>query len=131
MSTCAKLCNKLLVFEGEGKVKEWVGSYTELREKQKYEATQASKRPAPAPPAAAAPAPKSAAKKMTYGERLELQKIDKEMPKLEAKKAELLTSLSKGGTDHHKMMELSLELEKITAQLDRMTDRWLVLSEKE
>jgi hypothetical protein len=27
-----KLCTKLLVFEGEGKIKEWVGSYTELRE---------------------------------------------------------------------------------------------------
>jgi ATP-binding cassette subfamily F protein uup len=28
-----KLCTKLLVFEGEGKIKEWVGSYTELRER--------------------------------------------------------------------------------------------------
>jgi ATP-binding cassette subfamily F protein uup len=33
-----KLCTKLLVFEGEGKIKEWVGSYTELRERQKDEA---------------------------------------------------------------------------------------------
>ncbi len=29
-----KLCTKLLVFEGEGKIKEWVGSYTELRDRQ-------------------------------------------------------------------------------------------------
>ncbi|MCB0774511.1 MAG: ABC-F family ATP-binding cassette domain-containing protein, partial [Flavobacteriales bacterium] len=30
-----KICTKLLVFEGEGKIKEWVLSYTELREHQK------------------------------------------------------------------------------------------------
>ncbi|MCB0769427.1 MAG: ABC-F family ATP-binding cassette domain-containing protein, partial [Flavobacteriales bacterium] len=123
-----KLCNKLLVFQGEGKVKEWVGSYTELRERQKEEASRASKRPEPA--AGAAPPKAKTSGKPTYGERLELQKIDKEMPKLEAKKAELLAALSAGGTDHHAMMELSLELEKIVKRLDEMTDRWLVLSEK-
>src|SRR5690606_29995329 len=30
-----KLCTKLLVFEGEGRIKEWVGSYSDLREKQR------------------------------------------------------------------------------------------------
>src|SRR5690606_34510022 len=38
-----KLCTKLLVFEGAGKVKEWVGSYTELRERQRAEAARPRK----------------------------------------------------------------------------------------
>ena len=75
--------------------------------------------------------PEAAAKKLTYAERLELQKIDKEMPKLEAKKAELVESMGKTGVDHHRIMELSLELEKTGKRLDEITDRWLVLSEKE
>jgi len=33
--------------------------------------------------------------------------------------------------DHHKIMELSVELEKTGKRLDEITDRWLVLSEKE
>ena len=124
-----KLCTKLLVFEGEGKVKEWVGSYTELRDKEEEEKRQAAVRkaaPAPSP----AP-PKAPSRKLTYAEKLELQKIDKAMPELEARKAELLAIMEAGGTDHHAIMERSIELERTIAELDRMTDRWLVLSEKE
>ncbi len=124
-----KLCTKLLVFEGEGKIKEWVGSYTELRERQKYEATKPKE--VKEVKVKEEKKPEAAAKKLTYAERLELQKIDKEMPKLEAKKAELVESMGKTGVDHHRIMELSLELEKTGKRLDEITDRWLVLSEKE
>jgi len=72
-----------------------------------------------------------AKKKLTYAERLELQKIDKEMPKLEQRKAELLAIMAKGDLDHHAVMERSIELEKTISELDRITDRWLVLSERE
>ena len=53
------------------------------------------------------------------------------MPRLEKKKSELLALLEKGGTDHHAMMQHSIDLEATVKQLDEMTDRWLVLSEKE
>jgi hypothetical protein len=39
--------------------------------------------------------------------------------------------MAQGGTDHHAMMERSIELERTISELDRMTDRWLELSEKE
>ncbi len=136
-----KLCTKLLVFEGQGKIKEWVGSYTELREKQKEEAerarptkTSASRTTSDSPTdptvAAVDPTATGAKKKLTYAERLELQRIDKEMPLLEARKEELLIIMAAGGTDHHKMMEHSIELERAIKDLDRMTDRWLELSER-
>ena len=150
-----KLCTKLLVFEGAGKVKEWVGSYTELRERQKLIAsttsvarktagsalTAGSSPSDPAEVVSAAAGSRSGdritadpaevpKKKLTYAERLELGKIDKEMPLLEKKKDELLRSISQGGTDHHVIMERSVELERTTARLDQLTDRWLVLSEK-
>lgn len=124
-----KLCTKLLVFEGEGRVKEWVGSYTELRDRQKLEAGKPKEVKVKEQPRDPTNAP--ARNKLTYGERLELQKIDREMPKLEAKKAELLEAMGTGGTDHHKVMELSIELERTVKRLDEITDRWLVLSEKE
>ncbi|HNR54716.1 MAG TPA: ABC-F family ATP-binding cassette domain-containing protein [Flavobacteriales bacterium] len=133
-----KLCTKLLVFEGEGKVKEWVGSYTELRDKQKEEALRTKPRKELAtevdrgtsPGLAATDRNTAARKKLTYAERLELQRIDKEMPKMEARKEELLAVMAVGGTDHHKMMEHSIELERTITELDRMTDRWLELSER-
>jgi ATP-binding cassette subfamily F protein uup len=137
-----KLCTKLLVFEGEGRIKEWVGSYTELRDRQREdiargkgakdrEAKEAKdvreeKEAKEVKVAKELPAKK----KLTFAERLELQKIDKEMPKLEARKQELLVILAKGGTDHHAMMQQSMDLEKVMKELDRISDRWLELSER-
>ena len=129
-----KLCTKLLVFQGEGRIKEWVGSYTELRETQKGEANKPKQEKvadvAEAPAQQAAKATEASKKKLTYGERLELERIDKEMPKLEARKEELLLIMAQGGTDHHAMMERSIELERTVKELDRITDRWLELSER-
>ena len=131
-----KICGRLLVFEGDGHIKEFVGNYTELRERKRVEKLRLSQANAQARNAAVEAAQqekveKPRTKKLTYAERLELQKIDKEMPKLEAKKAELVESMGKTGVDHHRIMELSLELEKTGKRLDEITDRWLVLSEKE
>lgn len=132
-----KLCTKLLVFHGGGEIKEWVGSYTELREMQKSEGSRARLRESTdksdktaSHDLALTEGNASAKKKLTYAEKLELQRIDKEMPKLEARKEELLAIMAAGGTDHHKMMEHSIDLEKAIKELDRMTDRWLELSEK-
>ena len=129
-----KLCTKLLVFQGEGRIKEWVGSYTELRETQKGEANKPKQEKvadvAEAPAQQAAKATEASKKKLTYGERLELERINKEMPKLEARKEELLLIMAQGGTDHHAMMERSIELERTVKELDRITDRWLELSER-
>jgi ABC transport system ATP-binding/permease protein len=127
-----KLCNKLLVFEGEGRIKEWVASYTELREMQKQQAVKGSSKgeravQAPVP----APAPKKAGgTKMSFAEQNELKRIDKDMPALEKKKEDLLVRIAQGGADHHVIMDLSIQLETVTRELDRIGERWLVLMEK-
>lgn len=125
-----KLCTKLLVFEGEGKIKEWVGSYTELRERQLMESKQEPLKKTVFEVAAPVEAPPEKAKKLTFAERLELEKIDKSMPTLEKRKAELLELMVKDSADHHAIMEHSVQLEKVTTELDRISDRWLVLSER-
>ncbi len=123
-----KLCTKLLVFEGNGVIKEWIHSYTELREYQKELAARPSKKLEVATETAPQ---KKAFGKMTYAERNELKKLDKEMPALEKKKEEIAAEMVAKSADHHAIMELSIELEKATAQLDRMGDRWLELMEKQ
>ncbi|MBK6626019.1 MAG: ABC-F family ATP-binding cassette domain-containing protein [Flavobacteriales bacterium] len=131
-----KLCTKLLVFKGDGVITEWVGSYTELREAEREARANEEKGKAERNKRkeqeveAAKPAAPAGARKLTYAERLELQRIDKEMPRLEARKAELLALMAAGGTDHHAMMAHSIELEKAIKDLDRMADRWLELSER-
>lgn len=125
-----KICNKLLVFEGEGKIKEWVGSYTELRDKQIADAQRPAAKPAPVVPVAEVAKPKATGKKLSFGEQRELEKIDKEMPLAETRKAQLLEKMAAGAGDHHAMMQLSIELEATTSELDSMGERWLELMEK-
>lgn len=124
-----KLCQKLLVFEGGGKVKEWVGSYTELRERK-------GALPAMAVPEETAAQPKQQRKKeqqsakLTYAEKLELEKLDKEIPRYEKRKDELLDSLAEAGLGHEELARRSKEFEELTQQIEKMGDRWLELSEK-
>ncbi|MDQ3101851.1 MAG: ABC-F family ATP-binding cassette domain-containing protein [Bacteroidota bacterium] len=124
-----KLCQKLLVFEGEGKVKEWVGSYTELRERK-------GALPAmPEPEESAAPvrSPRKkdqGATKLTYAEKLELEKLDREIPEFEKRKEEILGLLGEAGLGHAELVERSKEFEEISRRIEAMGDRWLELSEK-
>jgi ABC transport system ATP-binding/permease protein len=135
-----KICTKLLVFEGEGKIKEWVGSYTELREMQKAREVQlqrAKNAETEVKKTENAGARSSGSRsgdpertKMTFGEKNELKKLDKEVPALEKKKEELLAKIAASTTDHHAIMQLSIDLEKAVKDLDAKSERWLVLMEK-
>ena len=127
-----KLCTKLLVFEGNGVIKEWVSSYTELREMQKARAAAAGKQPPALAKAQAqvAAAPKRTGAKMTFGEKNELKKLGTEVPALEKKKEELLAKIAATTTNHHAIMELSLQLEATVKEIDLKGERWLVLMDK-
>jgi ATP-binding cassette subfamily F protein uup len=123
-----KLCQKLLVFEGEGKVKEWVGTFTELRDRKIAAPFIEVSRPA-----VKEPVPerlKGTSKKLTYAEKLELQRLEKDLPVFETKKEELLGSLGEAGIGHEELARRSLQLEELTRTLEQMGDRWLELSEK-
>ncbi len=125
-----KLCTKLLVFEGNGVIKEWVSSYTELREMQKARAAAAGKQPPAPAKVQVETAPKRSGAKMTFGEKNELKKLGSEVPALEKKKEELLAKIAAATTDHHAIMELSLQLETTIKEIDQKGERWLVLMDK-
>ncbi len=140
-----KICTKLLVFEGQGKIKEWMGSYTELREVQKAREAEARSAERVLLDSARSDSAQGGTgndqlsgraesrpqtKKMSFGEKRELQQLDKEVPALEKKKEELLAKIAAGGSDHHAMMNLYVDLEKTVKDLDEKSERWLVLTEK-
>jgi ATP-binding cassette subfamily F protein uup len=67
-------------------------------------------------------------KKMSYKEQKELETLDKDIPTLEAKKADLENQLANGG-NHETLQKLAAELEKLTNTLEEKGMRWLELSE--
>ena len=118
-----KLVDHLLIFEGDGVVHDFNGNYSEYRR---------SLRPEEARPEAAATVPvkeEEKKKKGTYGERLELNKLDKELKKLELEKAELTDKLSSGTFDHVEIRKIGERLSELILQIDEKTMRWLELSE--
>jgi ATP-binding cassette subfamily F protein uup len=122
-----KLTDHLFVFEGNGKVRDFLGNYNEYRLQLKEEQKQAKldEKNAAAESAKLA----SAKRKLSYKEQQELQQLEKDIEKLNAEKHVLTEELSSGITDHQHIRQLSDKLESIIQQLDEKEMRWLELSE--
>ncbi|MCB0795575.1 MAG: ABC-F family ATP-binding cassette domain-containing protein [Flavobacteriales bacterium] len=121
-----KICDCLLVFEGDGRIREHVGSYTELRSLQQ-------RRPEPATDRKKVRATERRTdrpRKMTYAERLELERLEVEIPAQETRRAEMLQRITDESTPHEQRAQLSMELEEVARALDLMTEKWIELSEK-
>ena len=126
-----RLVDHLLVFCGDGVVKDFIGGYTEYRSYIKdYEAEQkrlreaeqkASKAPAQAPKA-----PEK--KKRSWKEDREFEALEKELEALGAEKAELEARLSGGTISYAECEEASRRYAEIKDLIDTKEMRWLELS---
>jgi ABC transport system ATP-binding/permease protein len=145
------LVDHLFVFEGEGNIRDYNGNYSDYREEQEElalakeareareakEAKEAKLPHSPAQPSLAMTAPSQESPKSTEGkpklnfkEKTELEKLDKEIPKLEKRKEELALAMQQAGDDHEKLLALAAESQQLVEQLEEKTMRWLELSER-
>ncbi|MEN9977351.1 MAG: hypothetical protein RIR36_1511, partial [Bacteroidota bacterium] len=70
-----------------------------------------------------------AKKKMTFKEKHEFEKLEKEMPALEKEKEKLTTALSDETLNYDQITAFADALTKVTQTLEEMELRWLELSE--
>ena len=132
-----RLVDHLFVFEGGGFVRDFPGNYTQYRiwlKEQETAKANSSNSPAKAaniePTAQVAPAaPAPVKKKMTFKEKHEFEKLEKEMPALEKEKEKLTTALSDETLNYDQITVLADSLTKVTQTLEEMELRWLELSE--
>ena len=130
-----RIVDHVLAFEGDGVIKDFVGNFSEYREAKSQDQnkkTQVEVREVPkktetvsTPFVAATPSIK---KKLSFKEQRELEMIDKEIPELEKKRAEILEKLN-NESDYEKISVFSAELEKISDRMDELETRWLELQE--
>ncbi len=122
-----KIVDHLLVFEGEGKTKDFIGSFTEYRDQQTQ--SKNTKKSEPAKPVEEKQTKNTNSKrKLSFKEQKELENIEKEMPVLKKKQDEILEKLN-NETDYSVISELSQKLEETTSQLEAHEMRWLELQE--
>ena len=122
-----KIVDHLLVFEGEGKIKDFIGSFTEYRDQQAQ--NKNTKKNEPTKPTEEKQTKNTNSKrKLSFKEQKELENIEKEMPFLKEKQDEILGKLN-NETDYNIISELSQQLEETTSQLEAHEMRWLELQE--
>ena len=130
-----KVVDHLLVFRGQGEIKDFPGNYTQYREWKEYQdqlareaeaARQAKQTPATPEKPRRQDEPK---RRLTFKERKEFEALDAEIPQLEAEKTELETALSSGTLSTEELLKKSERITQVMAEIDEKTMCWLELSE--
>ncbi len=126
-----KCVDHLFVFEGNGKIKDFVGQYSEYREymqeveQQRREAERAS---SPAKPQQQRTHDQSK-RKLSFKEQKELEQIEADLATLTSERGELEMKLSSGDLPFEELQEVSRRIEMIIASIDEKEMRWLELNE--
>lgn len=125
-----RLVDHLFVFEGEGKLRDFYGNYTDYREALKEEAKQEQKQPKEVKQKPVEVVEKKQeSRKATYKEKLEFDGLQDEIAALEAQKEKLEKLLGSGETDVDKLTTWSEEFDQVKEELELKELRWLELSE--
>ena len=125
-----KVVDHLLVFKGQGDIRDFPGNYSDYRDwklakaehekeavKPKEEKTQRVRL--------------NDKRRMTFKERKEFEQLEKEIADLEAEKKQLEEALCSGSLSVEELTEKSKRLPMLNDELDEKTMRWLELSEIE
>lgn len=123
-----KLTEHLFVFEGNGKVRDFIGNYNEYRmqlKEEQREASRAEKNLSVANTLNTA----SAKRKLSFKEQTEFKQLEKDIDLLNKEKTVLTEKLSGGSTDHNEIQKTAKRIEEIIIALDKKELRWLELSE--
>lgn len=129
-----KLVDHIFVFEGDGKVKDYYGNYTDYRiarDKELKLQKRAEKEHRLAQTSVEQPVDKPVSKKMTYKERKEFEQLEVDIEQLELEKKELVDKMNSGEGSAQDLQSWSERYEVVEVTLDEKTMRWLELSEKE
>lgn len=127
-----KVVDHLLVFNGEGDIRDFPGSYSDYRDWK--EARQQQER------AAAKPKEKEektlrvkeqGKRKMSFKEKREFEMLEKELEVLEAEKKTAEAALFEGTMSAEELTAASKRIGEIINLMDKKTMRWLELSEIE
>ncbi len=130
-----KVADHLLIFEGEGAIKDFPSSYSDYlvwRDmKSQYEAEQRSAKSAVQRGAESPKVKKSLAiTKLSYKEKMELESIEVALESLEGEKCEIEAALGGGSLSIDELTQKSQRISEIIDEIDERTMRWLELSER-
>ena len=131
-----KVVDHLLVFKGQGEVKDFPGNYTQYREWEKMESGSSSTPSTPS--STSSPSNTSSPNKsyrhddrrrLSYKEKRELEQLEREIAALEEEQRLLEEQLCSGTLSVEELTEKSKRLPILKDELDEKSMRWLELEE--
>lgn len=126
-----RLIDHIFAFEGNGKIKDFPGNYTEYRlwseEQALLNASSSTKTvtPAPTPVVAAPAAPK---KKLSFKEQREFEQLEQDIANIQAQLTGLHDKISQE-TDYTEITALGKKVQALEDELEEKEFRWLELAE--
>lgn len=126
-----KIVDHLLVFNGEGVIKDFPGNYTQYREWEslKPKETQNDKKLVDTERKEKREFVGEQRRKKTYKEKCEFEQLEKDIAKLEQEQKEIEEALCSGTLSIDELTEKSKRLPEIKDALEEKEMRWLELSE--
>ena len=131
-----KVVDHLLVFKGNGVIKDFPGNYTQYRMFADKEEKPTNEKPADKNERnkgknerADEPSAEPAKRKLTYKERLEMAQLEKDIAALEEKQKSVEEALCSGKLSVDELTEKSKLLSSLKDEIDEKSMRWLELDE--
>jgi ABC transport system ATP-binding/permease protein len=129
----------LFAFEGDGKIRHFMGNYSEYLDarRQEKEAEALSKRHADKAYTVPAADPNDRSgtgkgtnrpRRLSYKEQKEWDEIESRIAALEERSAALKQAIAEAGSDYAKVEKLFAEEQQVTAELEAAIERWAELS---
>ncbi len=124
-----KIVDHLFVFEGDGKIKDFPGNYSDYRDWLEYTEKEARSPEKKEKVTASIPV-KEQAKKLGFKEKRELEQLEKDIQELELEKKGLELDLEQGSCSPEDLVSKSVRHGEISELLGQKEMRWLELSEE-
>jgi ATP-binding cassette subfamily F protein uup len=121
------MVDHIFAFEGDGKIKDYYGNYSEYHQIRKTE--EQVKKPKAIKEKASIEKPKSRPTKFTYKQQKEFESLENELEILETEKASILEKLNAGSGTQEEFRDWSSRFAELIELIDEKTDRWIEMSE--
>lgn len=123
-----KIVDHLFIFEGEGVINNFNGSYTEYRQKKDEPFINLNQKPTEI--SSIKEKKKDPRTTLSFKEKYEYESLEKEIAHLEKEKDTLEKLLAKKSSDYTFVSENASILNEIIGAINQKTDRWITLSER-
>ena len=124
-----KVVDHLLVFEGEGAIKDFPGNYTQYREWSAMQSKDAEKQKENGTAKEKQDYHHDTRRRMSFKEKMEFEQLTKDIEALEKEQRQIEEDLCSGNLAIDVLTEKSKRLPKIQEILEEKSMRWLELSE--